>query len=161
MDILNIRFSNSLTATKCQNQRHEAIERYKRKFLQVFNTFPSHLPGALHNTSGKSQRNIESQGETGGQQRERGRRRGRMGSNFGGGHQGDAHAGGVQDNGHRRQAGRRCRRMRGQKEGRPAGDVGQGGWYQDEASRTEAGRDSNGGRQRNRERYWLNCSFPY
>ena len=95
--MLNICFSNSLTATKCQNQRLAAIERYRRKFLQVFNTFPSHLSGALHDTSRKSEGNIESQGETGG-----------------GGH--------------------------------------------GEAGRTEAGRDGNGGRQRNRERYWLKYS---
>ena len=48
--------------------------------------------------------------------------------------------------------------MRGQRGGRRAGGVGQGGWYHGEAGRTEAGRDGNGGPQRNRERYWLKHS---
>ena len=145
MDILNIRFSNSLTATKCQNQRHEAIERYKGKFLQVFNTFPSHLPGALHNTSRKSEGNIESQGETRGADHSEAQRRGQGSRSYDSQHKGRRsggdRAGGSERNGQRRQAGAQWRGMRGQREGNYSAE-----------------RNRNGGPQRNRERYWLKYS---
>ena len=145
MDILNIRFSNSLTATKCQNQRHEAIERYKRKFLQVFNTFPSHLPGALRNTSRKSEGNIESQGETRGGGHSEAQRRGKGSRSYDSQHKGRRsggdRAGGSERNGQRRQAGAQWRGMRGQREGNYSAE-----------------RNRNGGPQRNRERYWLKYS---
>ena len=121
MDILNNRFPNSLTATKCQKQRHEAIERYKRKFLHVFNTFPSHLPGALHNTSTKSEGNVESQGDTGGGGYSEAQRRGQRSRSSDSQHEerrsGDDRAGGGERNGQRRQAGAQRRGMRGQREG--------------------------------------------
>ena len=161
MDIHNIRFSNSLTATKCQNQRHEAIERYKRKFLQVFNTFPSHLPGDLHNTSTKSEGNIESQGETesGGHSEAhlKGQRSRSSDSQHEGRGNGDDHAGGGERNGQRRQAGAQWRGMRGQREGNYSAERNRSGVESGGRQQIQGGFRGVRARQgeRNRERYWL------
>ena len=63
MNKLKIRFYYFFKATKCQKERHAAIESYKRKFFQAFNTLPVNLPGALNN------RSREKWGRMGGQRR--------------------------------------------------------------------------------------------